>query len=252
MARISARESEGALAGRAIAAPVHGVQSRPFRYVPGFVYILVLFIARKLIFPDPRAILVLWNGYHLSWVEVLLVGAAMMAIGRAAKGLASRPGLSFVVVPSRPTILPSRPVGNESSVVFGVGILPECAPPACCRLMRLKAFPVCLSHASSSQRCGELPGLAFPIGIGSQARSFLPPSTSPAEKKKPAPYGLNACLTAWFLVLRTTSWIKGKCPASGSWSGSLLKTGSGRSVPPKSVGTSTPRRDGHRECCHAS
>jgi len=200
MARISARESEGALAGRAIAAPVHGVQSRPFRYVPGFVYILVLFIARKLIFPDPRAILVLWNGYHLSWVEVLLVGAAMMAIGRAAKGLASRPGLSFVVVPSRPTILPSRPVGNESSVVFGVGILPECAPPACRRLMRLEAFPVYGSDASSSQPCGELPGLAFPIGIGSQARSFLPPSTSPAE-------GKNSPLRAKRHVSQHGSWI---------------------------------------------
>src|SRR5215471_14587614 len=81
MARISARESEGALAGRATAARVHGVQSHPFKYVPGFVYILVLFIGGKLIFPDPRAILVQWNGYHLSWVEVLLVGCAMIAIG---------------------------------------------------------------------------------------------------------------------------------------------------------------------------
>ena len=33
------------------------MQSHASRYVPGFVYILVLFIAGKLIFPDPRAIL---------------------------------------------------------------------------------------------------------------------------------------------------------------------------------------------------
>jgi hypothetical protein len=35
------------------------------------MYILVLFIAGKLIFPDPRATLVQWGEYHLSWVEVL-------------------------------------------------------------------------------------------------------------------------------------------------------------------------------------
>src|SRR5262245_44557104 len=101
-----------------------------------------------------------------------------------AQASSSGPGLSFLVVPSRSTILPSRLVGNESSVVCGVGILPECAPPACRRLTRLEAFPVYLSDASSSQLCAELPGLAFPIGIGSQTRSFLPPSTSPAEGKK--------------------------------------------------------------------
>src|SRR5215467_6336856 len=97
--------------------------------------------------------------------------------------IGSSSGLNFVIVPSRSTIPPSRPVGNESSVVFGVGILPECAPPACRRLKRLEAFPVYGSDASSSQPCGELRGLAFPIGIDSQARSFLPPSTSPAEGK---------------------------------------------------------------------
>src|SRR5262252_6295978 len=90
MARISARESEGVLAGRATAARVHGVQSQTFRYVPGFVYILVLFIAGKLIFPDPRAILVQCNRYNLSWVEVLLVVAAMMAMAEQLR--VSHPG----------------------------------------------------------------------------------------------------------------------------------------------------------------
>ena len=95
MARISARGSEGALAGRATAAPVHGVQSHPFKYVPGFVYILVLFIAGKLIFPDPRAVLVQWNGYHLSWVEVLMVGAAMMAMAEQLR--VSHPGIDNTI-----------------------------------------------------------------------------------------------------------------------------------------------------------
>jgi len=44
------------------------------------LYILVLFIAGKFIFADPRATLVQWGEYHLSWVEVLMVGAAMMAM----------------------------------------------------------------------------------------------------------------------------------------------------------------------------
>jgi len=44
------------------------------------LYILILFVAGRLIFTDPRAILVQWGEYHLSWVEVLMVGAAMMAM----------------------------------------------------------------------------------------------------------------------------------------------------------------------------
>jgi hypothetical protein len=52
----------------------------PFRFIPGFVYILALFIAGRLIFADPRATLIQWGDYHLSWVEVLMVGAAMMAM----------------------------------------------------------------------------------------------------------------------------------------------------------------------------
>ena len=95
MAIISARESEGALAGRATAARVHGAQSHPFKYVPGFVYILALFIGGKLIFPDPRAILVQWNGYHLSWVEVLLVGATMMAMAEQLR--VSHPGIDNTI-----------------------------------------------------------------------------------------------------------------------------------------------------------
>jgi hypothetical protein len=50
------------------------------KYTPGFLYILALFTAGRLVFADPRAILIQWGEYHLSWVEVLMVGAAMMAM----------------------------------------------------------------------------------------------------------------------------------------------------------------------------
>ena len=47
---------------------------------PGFAYILVLYIAGNFIFLDPRATLVEWRAISRSWVEVILVGAAMMAM----------------------------------------------------------------------------------------------------------------------------------------------------------------------------
>ena len=95
MARISARESDGFLASRATAAQIRGVESHPFKYVPGFAYILVLFVVGKLVFPDPRAILLQWNGYHLSWVEVLMVGAAMMAMAEQLR--VSHPGIDNTI-----------------------------------------------------------------------------------------------------------------------------------------------------------
>jgi hypothetical protein len=95
MARISARESDGALASRATVAHVRGAQSHPFKYVPGFAYILVLFVAGKLIFPDPRATLVQLGEYHLSWVEVLMVGAAMMAMAEQLR--VSHPGIDNTI-----------------------------------------------------------------------------------------------------------------------------------------------------------
>jgi hypothetical protein len=51
MARISARDSDGALASRATAAHVRGGESSPFKYVPGFAYILVLSLRASLSFP---------------------------------------------------------------------------------------------------------------------------------------------------------------------------------------------------------
>lgn len=67
----------------------------PFRYVPGFVYILALYIAGTFIFPDPRATLVQWNEYRISWVEVLMVGAAMMAMAEQLR--VSHPGIDNTV-----------------------------------------------------------------------------------------------------------------------------------------------------------
>ena len=97
MARTSASTNDGAFAGRATAA--HHVQvtrnSSAFKYVPGFVYILILYVAGKYIFPDPRATLVQWGEYHLSWVEVLMVGAAMMAMAEQLR--VSHPGIDNTI-----------------------------------------------------------------------------------------------------------------------------------------------------------
>src|SRR5262249_40225606 len=96
MARTSATMADGPLASRAAAARIRGADSnRLFKYLPGFVYILVLFIAGKLIFLDPRATLVQWGEYHLSWVEVLMVGAAMMAMAEQLR--VSHPGIDNTI-----------------------------------------------------------------------------------------------------------------------------------------------------------
>ncbi len=70
-----ARNSDGAIASSATAAHLQATRrTSPLKYTPGFLYILVLFIVGKFIFEDPRATLVHWGEYHLSWVEVLMVG----------------------------------------------------------------------------------------------------------------------------------------------------------------------------------
>ena len=90
MAIISARESDGALASRAATA-----RGSAFKYLPGFTYVLLLFIAGKLLFPDPRAVLVQLGEYHLSWVEILMVGAAMMAMAEQLR--VSHPGIDNTI-----------------------------------------------------------------------------------------------------------------------------------------------------------
>src|SRR2546423_8245117 len=60
-------------------------RNRFLGYVPGFLYILMLFIVGQIIFLDPRAILFNVGGYRLAWVEVLLVAAAIMAMAEQIK-----------------------------------------------------------------------------------------------------------------------------------------------------------------------
>src|SRR5258705_1898998 len=95
MARTTARP-DGDLAQRATVAHDRGAErTSALRYVPGFVYILVLYIAGKLAFSDPRAILLHWDQYQLSWVEVLMVGAAMMAMAEQLR--VSHPGIDNTI-----------------------------------------------------------------------------------------------------------------------------------------------------------
>jgi hypothetical protein len=65
------------------------------KYTPGFLYILILFIIGRFVFADPRAILLQWGEYHLSWVEVLMVGAAMIAMAEQLR--VSSPGVDNTI-----------------------------------------------------------------------------------------------------------------------------------------------------------
>jgi hypothetical protein len=63
----------------------HYRKSRFLGLVPGFVYILGLFIFGQIFFADPRATLFDFGGYRIAWVEVLLVAAAVMAMAEQIK-----------------------------------------------------------------------------------------------------------------------------------------------------------------------
>jgi len=96
MARTDVRSADGPIVSSATAAYLRGVpRSGPLKYTPGFLYILLLFIAGKFVFADPRATLVHWGEYHLSWVEVLMVGAAMMAMAEQLR--VSHPGVDNTI-----------------------------------------------------------------------------------------------------------------------------------------------------------
>jgi hypothetical protein len=96
MARTDDRNSDGARASSATAVHLRGTpRANPLKYIPGFFYVLVFFMVGKLIFADPRAPLVHWGEYHLSWVEVLLVGAAMMAMAEQLR--VSHPGIDNTI-----------------------------------------------------------------------------------------------------------------------------------------------------------
>src|SRR5437762_12934328 len=61
-------------------------------FVPGFVYILILYIIGKSVFSDPRATLFDMWGYKLAWVEVLLLAAAIVAMAEQIK--VAKPGIN--------------------------------------------------------------------------------------------------------------------------------------------------------------
>jgi hypothetical protein len=93
---IDVRSSDGTIVRPVNAPYVRGAsRTGPLKYMPGFVYILALFIVGKFIFPDPRVTLVEWGQYHLSWVEVLMVAAAMMAMAEQLK--VSYPGVDNTI-----------------------------------------------------------------------------------------------------------------------------------------------------------
>lgn len=65
------------------------------RYVPVFLIILVLYIVGRSLFPDPRATIVSWGPYELSWVEVLLVIATVLSLFEQMK--VSHPGIDNTI-----------------------------------------------------------------------------------------------------------------------------------------------------------
>jgi hypothetical protein len=64
------------------------------RYIPGFTYILVMFVIGQLVFADPRATILDYAGYRLAWVEVLMVAAAIVAMAEQMK--VSDPGVNNI------------------------------------------------------------------------------------------------------------------------------------------------------------
>jgi hypothetical protein len=85
-------QAHGAVISDSDAHPHHRRSRSALGYVPGFVYILILFIAGQLIFADPRATLFNIGGYRLAWVEVLLVAAAITAMAEQIK--VAKPGVN--------------------------------------------------------------------------------------------------------------------------------------------------------------
>jgi hypothetical protein len=61
-----------------------------FRYIPLFLFVLILYLLGKTVISDPRAAVVL-GAYSLSWVEVLLVVATVLSLVEQMK--VSHPGI---------------------------------------------------------------------------------------------------------------------------------------------------------------
>ena len=64
------------------------------RYIPGFIFILVLFVIGHVVFADPRATVFDIAGYRLAWVEVLIAAAAIVAMAEQMK--VSDPGVNNI------------------------------------------------------------------------------------------------------------------------------------------------------------
>lgn len=62
-----------------------------FRYIPVFLYVLVLYLLGKAAIHDPRAALIHLGAYQLSWVEVLYLVASILALFEQMK--VSHPGI---------------------------------------------------------------------------------------------------------------------------------------------------------------
>jgi hypothetical protein len=97
MTRPEERDSEGLRAGNwGWGSPASaGYRRGLLRYIPGFAYILALYLAGAYFFPDSRATLIEWRGYRVSWVELLLVAAAMVALAEQLR--VSHPGIDNTV-----------------------------------------------------------------------------------------------------------------------------------------------------------
>jgi hypothetical protein len=90
MSRRVDRSSDG------VTVNVHGTpQTGLLKYTPGFLYVLLLFVAGRFIFDDPRATLVQWGTYQVSWVEILMVAAATIAMAEQLK--VSHPGVDNTI-----------------------------------------------------------------------------------------------------------------------------------------------------------
>ena len=63
-----------------------------FGLVPGFLYILILYVVGAYVIADPRATLAGLLGYRLSWVEVLMTAAAIMAMAEQIN--VAKPGIN--------------------------------------------------------------------------------------------------------------------------------------------------------------
>lgn len=67
---------------------------RVFRFIPGFTYILALFIFGQFFFVNPRDTMFNIGGYQLAWVEVLMATAAIVAMAEQIK--VAQPGINNI------------------------------------------------------------------------------------------------------------------------------------------------------------